>query len=229
MGHRDGAGPARLRGRGGGRGRQHVHGDVGRRALRDVLQPPAGTVGRVLPPGVLEVAERHRDPVAAVVDPARVQAHRGGQGAGGADDLLPLVLVLDDQQPRGCAVQQVRNLLAGALRVRADDGRPEGLHRQLDDEPLRAVVAEHGDHVTLAHPPRAQAAGHDLDLRHQLREGGGLPDAVALALDRDRVGPLVGAGQQQLRQGLGAGAGCDAGSGAHRVAAGHRAGTSSPR
>jgi hypothetical protein len=162
-------------------------------------------LGGELPPQLLEAVEAQQAGIGVVAHPARVlvdhvlQARTLGSHV---QQLVDLLLVLHDREPRLGVVHDVLHLPLDRVLVQRDGHAPErlgGEHRPVE---LGPVVADDGDLVATREAERGQPERDEPRLVHVAPPGVGLPDAVVLLADRHLVRDAPGVVDGELRKGV---------------------------
>ena len=94
-----------------------------------------------------------------LAQPARIPVHdvlHLGQALEAVEQLVDLLLVLGDDEPRVAVVDHVRDLVGAGVLVEPHRGRSRRLRGDLRDHPLRPVVAEDGYLVAARNPQRGE-------------------------------------------------------------------------
>ena len=132
-----------------------------------------------------------------VDDPAQLR-----QLAGDLQQLVGLLLVLGEGQPRAGVVQQVGDLRAEGILIDAERHRADAVRRQLRPQPVRPVAADDRDHVAALDAQRQQAQRQRLHAIARIRPAVAVPDAVLLLPQGHFGAPMGGVVEQELRRGV---------------------------
>ena len=102
-------------------------------------------------------------------------------------DLVELLLVLDEDEPRLGVVQQVVDLVGARRRIDAARGAADRLDPEVAIEPLRSVFGQDGDIFPMPESEGQECRRHPVDLFTVLAPRDAMPDAVLLEPDRQPV------------------------------------------
>jgi len=172
-------------------GRIADDGDVVRGASRQLRVEVAGVIDLELPAELDELGEAREPRLAVAAHPARILVDHVLQvpaARAHAEQLVDLLLVLDDGEPRLGVVDDVLHLALDGVLI---DGHRHaaqclrGHHRPVE---LRPVVADDCDAVAAREAERGQAERDQSRLLEVLRPRVRLPDPQVLLADRHLVG-----------------------------------------
>ena len=192
-------------GLGGGARGGAEHGDVAAGAGGHLALVEAGVVPLRLLAQRVQGVEADDPRIAVLAHPAGVaidDLQHAGRLLDELEQLVHLLLVLGEDQPRLGVIEQVAHLLAHGVLVDAERGAAERVRRDLAPDPLRPVVADQRDAVSPRQPQPLHAERHQPDPALVLGPGERVPDAELLLAHRDRVGAELGVVGQHLGEGV---------------------------
>ena len=114
--------------------------------------------------------------------------------------LVDLLLVLGDHEPGAGELHQVTDFDRDRILVHAEGPGADRLRRELRDQPLRTIVAQHRHDLALLQAELDETAREVPHPFGVLGPGQALPDAELLLPQGDLVAALPGVLEQQLRQ-----------------------------
>jgi hypothetical protein len=154
---------------------------------------------------LLQLLERHQErlavgpqtPCVVVDDRLQTRAARAD-----VQELVDLLLVLDDREPRLGVVEDVRDLLFDPVLVERDRHAAERLRAEHRPVELRTVVTDDGDLVAATEAEGREAKRDEAALLVVVAPRVGLPDAVVLLANGDVLRPRPRVVADEPREGL---------------------------
>jgi hypothetical protein len=163
-------------------------GDVVRAALRHLGVEVCGVADLELPPELAELGQAHQAGLAVGAHSARVVVNDVRQARAArpdAQELVHLLLVLDDGEPRLGMIDDVLRLFLAGVLVDRDRNAAQRLRRHDRPVELGPVVPHDGDSIAAREAERCETVGDQAGLVEVARPGVRLPDPEVLLTDRD--------------------------------------------
>ncbi len=125
--------------------------------------------------------------------------HAVGEG----EQLVDLLLVLGEHQPRFAVVQQIRGFLIQHVAIEPKAQSADGVGRNFRRNPVRPVIADDADDVVAAETQLDHAEREIMHARLVVVPGEGAPEAKVLFAQRDLAAVLSRIEAKQFRIGVG--------------------------
>ena len=122
---------------------------------------------------------------------------------GQREQLVDLLLVLGEHQPRLAVVEKISGFLVEHIAIEPEAQGPDGVGRHFGRDPIGPVVADDADDIVAAEAQLDHAEREIVHARLVVVPGEGAPQAEVLFAQRDLAAVLFGVEPQHFRIGVG--------------------------